>query len=198
MAQPANADFLAGRLWYRFGSGAPPASSTVGRLAGAYRPGRDLSALLRAMFTDPEFARTTGQLVKQPVEWMVGAMRQLGVRVSGLTDPQQRQVLQVLNGLGQVPLQPPSVGGWPAGAAWLTTSATQVRLRAAQFLATRAEPATIDKLAAVPPAQRVDALARLLVVDTFTDRTRAVLDGASKDPRRLVTLGLASPEYTVS
>ena len=47
-----------------------------------------------------------------------------------LADSQRRQLLSGLDGLGQVPLRPPSVGGWPAGAAWLTTSSLQARLRA--------------------------------------------------------------------
>ena len=43
----------------------------------------------------------------------------------------------------------------------------------------------------------VDGLARLLVVDGFTDRTRAVFKGAGTDPKKLLALGLASPEYAV-
>jgi hypothetical protein len=34
-------------------------------------------------------------------------------------------------------------------------------------------------------------------VDGWTDRTAGVLTGAARDPRRLLTLGLATPEYTV-
>ena len=45
---------------------------------------------------------------------------------------------------------------------------------------------------------RLAALARLLVVDAWTDRTRTALLEAAGDPRRLLTVGLASPEYTVS
>jgi uncharacterized protein (DUF1800 family) len=146
--------------------------------------------MLRAILGSAEFRRTRGQLVKQPVEWAVGAMRQLGVNPD-----EQTQLVGLLNQLGQVPLSPPSVGGWPAGAAWLTTSATQLRLRAAQALAAKAP---VDRLTAVPAAQRIDALARLLVVDAFTARTRAVLTDATGDPRRLLALGLASPEYMVT
>jgi uncharacterized protein (DUF1800 family) len=127
--------------------------------------------------------------VKQPVEWLVGALRQLRIRPSDLPN-----LPNALNQLGQLPFQPPSVGGWPAGAAWLTTSATQVRLRTAQLLAGKA---SVDRLTALPAAQRVDALARMLVVDGFTARTTEVLQTVAADPRRLLALGLASPEYTV-
>jgi uncharacterized protein (DUF1800 family) len=197
LAQPANAEFLAARLWLRYASVDPMAADVRDRLAAAYRPDRDVNAVLRALLTDPAFARTPGQLVKQPVEWAVGAMRQLGIRPGALADQQQRQLIQGLDQMGQVPLAPPSVGGWPSGTAWLSTSAAQVRLRLADLLAARAEPAASAKLSAVPAAQRPEVLARLLVVDAFTDRTRAVLAKAAGDVRRLIALGLASPEYAV-
>ena len=197
LAQPANAQFLARRMWYRYACGDPVPPDTLDRLTTAYRPGRDVTALLRALLTDPAFPATRGQLVKQPVEWLVGAARQLGIRPGELPDNDRQQVLAHLDAMGQVPFDPPSVGGWPAGTAWLTTSATQVRLRAATLLAGRAAAPVVAALTAVPAAQRADALARLLVVDGFTERTRAVLAPARDDVRRLITLGLASPEYAV-
>jgi hypothetical protein len=33
------------------------------------------------VLTDPEFPATNGQLVKQPIEWPVGAVRQLGLDI---------------------------------------------------------------------------------------------------------------------
>ncbi|HEV7707166.1 MAG TPA: DUF1800 domain-containing protein [Asanoa sp.] len=192
--QPAAAAFLAQRLWFRFASGEPIADDVRGRLVAA---GRDVDDLLRALFTDAGFDGTRGQLVKQPVEWAVGAMRQLGIRPARLTEQQRKQLVSGLNGLDQVPLRPPSVGGWPAGAAWLTTSSLQARLRLAELLAGRAAAPVLDKLRAAPAAGRPDALARLLVVDGWTDRTRKVLADAAGKPERLLQLGLVSPEYTI-
>jgi len=176
LAQPANAEFIFARLWFRYAGGKKaPATHHA-----------DTKSMLKAILAGDEFKQTQGQLVKQPVEWLVGAHRQLGTRPSDLPNP--------LNQLGQLPFQPPSVGGWPADAAWLTTSATQARLRAAQQLAGKAN---VDRLTAVPAAQRIDALARLLVVDAFTARTTEVLKTVANDPRKLLALGLASPEYAV-
>jgi uncharacterized protein (DUF1800 family) len=197
VAQPANATFLASRLWFRFASGDPVPQATSDRLTAAYRPARSISALVTAMFTDEAFPGTRAQLVKQPVEWLVGALRQLAVDPSRLSDTQHKQLLAGLSGLGQVPLQPPSVGGWPSDAAWLTTSSLQVRLRLAAGLAAAAGAAALNPLSTGTPASKVDALARILVVDAWTDRTRAVLTAAAGDPRQLITIGLASPEYTV-
>ncbi|HCU49455.1 MAG TPA: DUF1800 domain-containing protein [Micromonosporaceae bacterium] len=195
-SQPASGRFLAQRLWFRFASGEPMPAEVGDRLVKAYGPGRDVSALLKALFEDSAFQATRSQLVKQPVEWVIGAMRQLGVRPSALTEQESKQFLNGLAGLDQVVFRPPSVGGWPSGTQWLTTFSAQVRLRLAEGLAAKAATANVDRLGAAPVSGRPDALARLLVVDTWTDRTRKVL-ATAKDPRKMLALGLASPEYAV-
>jgi uncharacterized protein (DUF1800 family) len=194
--QSANGAFLATRLWYRFAADQPIAADVRDRLVSAYRTGRDITALLSAMFGDPAFAGTRGQLVRQPTEWAVGAMRQLGIRPSRLPADAQRQLTAGLTSMGQTLLAPPSVGGWPGGTAWLTSSGAETRLRLGTLLASHADQPLLRQLAAAPAAQRPEALARLLVVDAFTPRTRAVLAPVA-DPQRLVALGLASPEYAV-
>jgi uncharacterized protein (DUF1800 family) len=194
LGQEACATFVTARLWYRYASPEPIPQDTHERLKTAFKGGT--TAALKAMFTDENFAKTRGQLVKQPVEWAVGAMRQLGIRPGELQNAEKQQLARALREQGQIPLDPPSVGGWPAGTAWLTTSGTQWRLRAADLLVAKASPAAVDKVAAAPKDQQPDALANLLAIDGFTDRTRAVLAEA-KEPKRMIALGLASPEYTV-
>ncbi|MCU7726855.1 DUF1800 domain-containing protein [Actinoplanes sp. KI2] len=182
---PQHVPFLAGRVWLRYGGTGPaPATLTAA--------GNDVPAILRALALDPAFPRTAGQLVKQPVEWLVGAVRQLGVDPAAARKPLQAG----LRALGQVPFRPPSVGGWPAGEAWLTTAACQARLRTGQALAALAT-ATTQRLAEAAEADRLDALARLLAVDAWAGRTAAVLRPAAKNPERLLAIGLATPEYTV-
>ncbi|WP_127502638.1 DUF1800 domain-containing protein [Actinoplanes solisilvae] len=170
----AHLPFIARRLWARYGGPSEAPAVT----------GPDTTAMLRALCRTPEFGGTAGTLVKQPIEWLLGAVRQLGLPPSGSE--------LILKALGQVPLRPPSVGGWPAGAAWLTTSSTLTRLRAGQKLAGRATAAA-DRLTG---SDRIEALAALLAVDGWSDRTHAALKGI-KDPRRLLATGLASPEYAV-
>ncbi|MFI5493800.1 DUF1800 family protein [Actinoplanes sp. NPDC051859] len=186
---PAHRPFLTRRLWARYGSGAALDEATTARLAAQGASTRDL---LRALVTDPSFADTRGRLVKQPVEWLIGAARQLSV------DPQRgrARLLGGLRALGQVPFRPPSVGGWPAGTAWLTTSSARARLTSGRAL-TALAPEAVAALDGTARADRPDALARLLVVDAWTARTRTVLATAAGDPRQLLTLGLASPEYAV-
>jgi uncharacterized protein (DUF1800 family) len=192
VARPASSHFLASRLWFRFAQSDLVPEEAAQRMIKAYGSARDVTAMTRAMFADPAFEATRGQLVKQPVEWLIGAIRQLELDVNAQAD-----VLRSLNALDQVPLRPPSVGGWPSGAAWLTTFALQTKLRLAQSLAVKASKPVIDRLSAAPEAGRPEALARLLVVDAWGESTRKVL-ASIKDPHRLLTMGLASPEYTVS
>ncbi|MEU5563331.1 DUF1800 domain-containing protein [Micromonospora musae] len=188
--RPEAARFIASRLWFRYaGADVPPPESITGP---------DTITVLRRLFTAPAFPQTRDSLVKQPVEWLVGAARQLGVRPSALPEQGRRQLMAGLNALDQMPLRPPSVGGWPAGTAWLTTSSLQARLRLANQLAGAAAPAVLARLTAAPAAGRPDALARLLVVDRWSARTRAALTPLADDPRRLLVTGLVSPEYAVS
>ncbi|MFG2037588.1 DUF1800 family protein [Dactylosporangium sp. NPDC048998] len=189
LSQPAGPEFIVQRLWLRYCSDAPVPQPVLDRA----KTQPTTAAMLRELLS----ADGHTELVKQPVEWLAGALRQLQIRPGELNDNQRKQLASGLTQLGQVPLRPPSVGGWPAGAAWLTTSATQARIKLAQTLAARAPQPVLDRLKAVPPPQRPAALARLLVVDRFTDRTVAALTPAANDTRRLLTLGLASPEYAV-
>ncbi|WP_018351545.1 DUF1800 domain-containing protein [Longispora albida] len=127
-----------------------------------------------------------GEVVRPPIDWAVSAMRQLGVQP-------KMELLRGLTDLGQVPFAPPNVGGWPSGAAWLTTSAAQARLQVAAAIADAAK----TDLSSVPAKERPDRLAKLLAVGAWTDRTRAALSAADRDVKQLVTLGLISPEYLV-
>jgi Uncharacterized protein conserved in bacteria len=186
LRQEACPRFIAARLWFRYASSSRPIPASLqDRMVEAFPVP---TAMLRTMFEDDAFQATDGELVKQPIEWFVGAMRQLGIRPAALPEDTQREWLKLLEDLGQLPFAPPNVGGWRAGPAWLTSAAAQTRLRLAGKLA---EQVTIDRLTP-------ESLAYLLCVDGWSNRTYAVLRDASADPRRLLTLGLVSPEYLVT
>ena len=196
VAQPASARHVVTRLWKRYAApGAPPAGA-LARLVAAYGPGRDVTALLRALLSDPDFRGPAARsaLVAAPVEYVVGSYRSLGLRPPRAGGRPGRVLLVTLRGLGQVPFRPPSVGGWPGGTAWLSTAATRARIG---FARAAAEAADLDAVARVPQRERPDAVARLLGVQAWTARTRGVLADAAADPTRLVTLALVSPEHVV-
>ena len=192
LAKPESADFVIGRLWFRLVSPTPPPASTVARLVSAYGSKRDIQAVLKAIVAEPAFRDTASTMVKQPVEWAVGLMRALNLKPASFDDKTRLKLLAGLRGMGQVPFRPPSVGGWPAGASWLTTSAGVTRLQLAQLLAKQAELGQLQKASA-----RVDGVRELLAVDAWSDRTRNALAGLT-DPAQLVAIAACAPEYVVS
>jgi uncharacterized protein (DUF1800 family) len=186
LRRPACPAFLARRLWFRYASSTDPLPAAVQQKMVAQFPATQL--MLRAMFGTDEFLGTAGKLVKQPVEWLVGAMKQLDVRPGKLAEADYRVVLGALQDLGQLPFSPPSVGGWPSGLAWLTPSSAQIRLGLAWKLADLADP----------PPITIDALAGRLAIDTWSDRTYEVLKSVNGDPRLRYAIALNSPEYLVT
>jgi uncharacterized protein (DUF1800 family) len=198
MAQPVNARFITSRMWFRLASSDAVPADTLARLIAAYGPGRDLTALARAVFSDAAFTGDAARyaLVKQPVEYVVGTLRALKITPPSSGSDKNSAVLRtVLNGLGQVPFAPPNVGGWPSGRLWLTTAATQSRITFAEWAAAAGD---LSEVADAAPNARIDAAAHLLGVDAFSDRTRAALADVAADPRALVALALLSPEYAVN
>ena len=198
LQQPASPKFVTGRFWNRFGMPGPIPPDVSGRLQAAYGPNRDVTALLRALFLDPVFRGPQARyaLVKQPTEYVVGVLRALKIKLDASGDPKEVEILRtVLNGLGQVPFYPPNVGGWPEGTAWLTTAAAQTRFVFAEWAVTKGD---LSQVADSSPSQRIDAVAHLLGVDAFSDRSTAALNEVVADPKQLVTLALLAPEYLVN
>jgi uncharacterized protein (DUF1800 family) len=190
---PASHRWIAGRIWSRFGAHAAPGDPVVAALlaSAAFGDTTGVAELFRAVLLSPVLttpAVRTG-LLKQPIEWVVGAQRALGISLP------PRPVLSALTGLGQVPFVPPSVGGWPEGTAWLSTSATAARVSFATALVAGAD---LSALADASPTARLDAAADLLAIDAWSSRTRAALSTAGGDPARLMTLALLSPEYQLA
>jgi uncharacterized protein (DUF1800 family) len=189
LAQPGAPRYLATRMWSQLGSDTAPTSALVDRLVAGYGPKRDLSGLLTALLTAPEFVAAQGSIVVTPVEWLVGVVRMLRVPVK--TDAEAKKLLRVLKRLGQVPFYPPSVAGWPSGQAWLSTAAVSLRMQAALTLARACDISPLDGSA----PSRVDAVAHLIGVGSWSARSSAVLRAAASDPERLVALALNTPEY---
>jgi uncharacterized protein (DUF1800 family) len=188
LAQEASAPFVVGRLWFRLVSATPPSQDAMGRLVAAYGDRGDIRATLRAIAAEPAFTDSASALVKQPAEWLAGLLRVLGIRPSALEQKTLARVVVGLRGMGQIPFRPPSVGGWPAGQSWLTTSAGVARLHVAQLVAMHAK-------VALPKTS--DTVRVLLGVDAWSDRTSSALAGLTK-PVQLVAVAACAPEYVVS
>ncbi|KAA2253018.1 DUF1800 domain-containing protein [Solihabitans fulvus] len=195
LARPDSPKFIAQRVWFRLVSGDPVPADALDRLVAAYGPHRDVAALLRAVAAEPAFRDQATSLVKQPVEWLVGLLRAVRLQPAGLPDAQRTQLLGALRGLGQIPFAPPSVGGWAAGGAWLSTSAGLARLQLAQLVAAHAD---LSGLAGLSASARVDGVRALLGVDAWTDRTKAALQKVDGDAKKILAVAACAPEYVVS
>ena len=176
------------RVWSRFARTVTNDPAIVDLLP-TYAAHLDVRALMTATFMSPAFLATKGQLVKQPVEYVVGALRALKAQRDG------QKYLGMLRNLGQVPFDPPNVGGWAFDDAWLTTAASYSRLKFAHSIATGGDISAVDDAA---PSARADAAAHLLSVDEWGTQTRVALAQVADDPVSLMTLALCAPEYVVN
>lgn len=191
LARPGCAPYVIGRLWQHFVSDAAPSPQVVERLVHAYGSKRDLGALFTAMFTDPAFAVAQGSFVIGPVEWLIGAVRALRVP---LDDAETlTAAATALDSLGQLPFSPPSVGGWPSGAVWLSTAAADLRFGAAADLTAKADLSAI----AGSTTARLESTAHLLGIAHWSSATLSVLKGVAARPADLVAVALNTPEYLV-
>lgn len=137
LAHPATAELLSRKLWLEFVSPKPDPGE-IRRLAKVLRDAKyEIKPWLRALLLSPAFwdQGNRGVLVKSPVEFLVGAMKNFQVkeadgRLLGITSRQ----------LGQDLFNPPNVKGWPGGEQWLDASSLLARKQLAERLF-RAQPA---------------------------------------------------------
>ena len=191
-SSPACAPYVTSKLWSHFARPGGPTDPVVADLAKGFARDLDVANLLRAIFLHPEFsspASRTG-LVKQPIEYVAGTLRALGVKPGT-----NNQVLAQLDALGQDPFQPPDVGGWPQNTYWLNTSFSLSRLRFASAVAQRVN---VPAIAGAAAKDRPDAAARLLSVDGWGPTTADALAKTANDPKTLLTLALVAPEYVLA
>jgi uncharacterized protein (DUF1800 family) len=190
VGQPAAARFLASRMWSFFATPVGPDDPAVAPLAAAYARRRTGASLVRAVLEAEAFSGEAVRrgLVKTPIEYVVGSLRALRLQP-------QAQHVNLLRRLGQVPFAPPSVGGWPANAAWLTTASSQIRY---QFARAAAAQADLSAVAASSRTERPDAVAHLLGIQRWSDTTAKALASVAADPRALVTIALVAPEHVLN
>jgi uncharacterized protein (DUF1800 family) len=185
------AQFISERLWYRFISSTEdmPASFS----AKSAFASRDIATAVKAMATDASMQNEKYALVKSPVEWFISACRALELTPSKLQTP--TQLFSYLDKLGQVPFNPPNVGGWPAGGAWLSSATAQYRLAFAAWLIKQSPLTALNQ---IPIESRVLKSADWLGVPEWSARTQSALRTSLDDPAQFALLALCSPEYIVS
>ena len=128
----ACAKYIAGRL-FKFFAYEEPEQPIIDSLGEQLREARwEMRPVLRTILSSQAFysERAIGSQIKSPVQLVAGTVRMLGVDL-----PNTRAINAALNQMGQVPLEPPNVKGWPGGRMWINTSTLFVRYNTAVWLA---------------------------------------------------------------
>lgn len=179
LAQPATAQFIAGKLVAHFVT-ARPSQSYLKSLGDTFRRSKyDMKTLMKTIFTSPEFNAGTSyrSLVKSPTEFMVHAARALGITTAS------KLIAGSGSGMGQSLFDPPDVSGWPNNDSWISSNTVVERVN---FVTA--------------------AIAQAKVLPSATDAVHSHLDGVlspqtstllkqAADDRARWFITLASPEF---
>ena len=118
MAEPATADFIAGKL-FRYFVREDPDPALQAELGAILRAADyQLKPLLRTMFLSRDFysPAAMGTHIKSPVQLVVSTYKKLGASaIPGIPD-----FNEATGAMGQALFWPPTVAGWAQGRSWIT------------------------------------------------------------------------------
>ena len=202
----ACAPYIAGRLWTFFAYENPESEITQALGQVLRENDWDLRPLLRTTFTSQAFYsdKAIGTQIKSPVQLVVGTSRLLG-----LEPPVGRGLGAALQQMGQVPLDPPNVKGWPGGRAWINTSTLFVRYNTAVRMVTGGEgrfarggaEISLAATGVKQPHEIVDAwVARLIQRPIESEKRRVLTEALGEKPtdeslKKMVQLLVSTPDY---
>src|SRR5438034_9199773 len=188
--QPATMHHVSAKLCTRFVADDPPDGCIDAAVAAWQQTRGDMRAVLRAIFTSPDFwdARVVRAKVKTPVEFVVSA-----VRATAIEPDDTPRLAQLVARLGE-PLyeQPAPTGYAETEAHWVNSGALLARMNAAMMLAREC-----SSIAAIDDhAQLVDAIDQQLLGGTMSAHTRSVIleqlaDVMDPTQARALAVGLA-------
>jgi len=217
----ATAYFMAKKFW-EFFAYEDPEATVLDELVQVYFDGNyDIKKLVRHMFKMDAFYSDRALFgdIKNPAEFAVGAMRQMGFKFRDARGYQA--VANFMRTMDQDLFNPPSVAGWDGGLSWINTSTLLVRYNTANTITAfndRRFGATFDPNSVVAdssdPEQIVDSMltlfgtlevsddTRFLLVEYLTDGDLAgfVLDERTAESkiRGLAHLIMSLPEYQLN
>jgi uncharacterized protein (DUF1800 family) len=203
--EPASHRWVVSRLWSWLAYPVTPQDPIVQDFVHGYAKDLNLTNLLGAMFNHPAFVSRASLegLVKQPIEFLVGALRVLGLTTAPFS---AGDLASLLGNVGQVPFTPPSVGGWGFNGYWQSTGAAAGYQQLAAALAGIADLTALENSDGHPDEQ-VNAALTLIGLPKVSSRTRSALlslatslrsSTGSYPAQQLVTLALLSPEFAMN
>ena len=155
----------------------------------------EISGLARATL-EAGVAGNATPTVAAPLQWLMQSIKSTGARIEA------RSLIGGLRVLGQVPANPPNVGGYPGAATWLASSATAGRFSVATALAATT-PADSPALLAARDGDWATLADLLLRPAGFSEPTRAALDDldvsvTARPGEGALALALASPDLLIA
>ncbi|CAB4890557.1 unannotated protein [freshwater metagenome] len=194
------------KLWEYFAHQNPP-TAVVDALAPAFAADWQVKPLLKAIFLRSEFylpAATQG-LVRSPIDWVVALMYHTGFR-SDAINPQW-----YVEGMGQVPFDPPNVAGWKSNASWVNTSTFGARAEFARGvtwhlrqndgfanLADMTIADAVDSVTAFFGIAPVSTVTRTAMTNFLTAQRAAAPWGDWWEPTNLLSMAMLAPEMHVA
>jgi uncharacterized protein (DUF1800 family) len=160
---------VSAKLCARFVSDEPPDGCVDAAVAAWQKTHGDIRAVLRAIFTSPDFwsAQAVRSKVKTPFEFVVSA-----VRATGVEPDDTPRLAQLVARLGEPLYQQPAPTGYAETEAhWVNSGALLARMNAAMMLA--------KDCSSIPNiddhAQLVDAIDQKLLAGTMSAHTKSVI-----------------------
>ncbi len=158
----------------------------------------DLRPFLFTLFTSKAFfsPAAIGTQIKSPVHLITS-----GARMMGFDNPSKIPVMGVLEQMGQVPLNPPNVKGWPGGRSWINTSTLFVRYNTSVAMVSRISEKDLNPGKSSGPPEIVDHWLARLIQRPVAQEKRTKLEselGSRPDNaaiRRVIELIVSMPEY---
>lgn len=120
------AHFVCNKLYKYFVNETPDPMHVNAMADVFYNANYEIKPLLEFVFTSDWFYddKNSGNLIKSPVEFLVGLSRQFYISYD-----KPEILLQFQRVLGQVLFYPPNVAGWPGGRSWIDSSSLMYRLK---------------------------------------------------------------------
>jgi len=188
--QPATIHHVSAKLCARFVADEPPDGCIDAAVGAWQRSHGDIRAVLRAIFTSPDFwsAQAVRTKVKTPFEFVVSA-----VRAAGVEPDNTPQLAQLVARLGEPLYQQPAPTGYAETEShWVNSGALLARMNAAVMIA--------KECSSIAPtddhSQLVDAIDQKLLAGTMSAHTRSVIleqlnDLNDPEQARTLAVGLA-------
>lgn len=213
---PQAAMYLARKFWtwFAYPAPAPGLKALLAGFAATFESNDyEVIPLLRAMFNHDEFysERAKTRTVKNPMDYLVGTFKALGVKSNARTIGNSGELVDLLADMGMDLFEPPNVAGWPGGQRWITTGTLVNRLDFARNVAEADYGSSQLRLSGIPgmpigdgaadPEAVIDAVLVRLGLDgsqggvSFTTAQRDALLDFLTDGGSLTTLDLSN-EYT--